>query len=657
MSQAERADGRPAAADGAGPPRRESLPADDRPELNQKLLWLMAIRVLVVASILLPFLVYNPTDPSSSLLSFSKAMAALVVGDGGVPDAEGPPAPASAPSKILQVTVAGVSIETLLFALLMRFLRHRPGLHGCIQLICDQILLSLLLYKFGQEIASLSILYFFFIAAAGLLIRRRAEFLLAATAAAFYSSVAVSHQWAGYRSLWDAGGFFSPGAATERVSGEPAPLSLFERTSLWFKPPAKDEVTGVPLAYNLTIHLIGFFTIAVFSRRLTRDPVLERRLEQRSRDLARLQVLHRDVIQSISSGLLTTDLEAALTSLNRAGEEILGLREQSLAGRNITETGLFDGASSWDDYRRLADRDGQIRAETRLERPDRPPMVIGFTVSPLRDGAGSQRGYLLIFQDLSEWRALEEKLRQQDRMAAVGQMAAGLAHEVGNPLAAISGSVQLLAGRFEGKASEKKLLDITLRESRRLDRTVKSFLQFARPREHFPQRFDVAALIAEDVALLRNSDEVAPHHRIDLELQSPSTLIEADRDQLGQIFWNLSRNALQAMPDGGVLRISGRLEGDHYQIEIEDSGRGMSGDEKARIFQPFKSFFGAGVGLGMAIVYRLVEEHGGEILVDSAPGAGTRIAIRLPILSPTRIDESGVRIPSPAAGRSEEISA
>lgn len=627
--------------------------ADDKPELHQKLLWLMALRVLVVASILLPFLVYNPTDPSSSLVSFSKAVAGLVFADGGQPVDEGPPAPASPATRILQVTVAGVSIETLLFVLLVRLLRRRPELQAYLQLIGDQILLSLLLYKFGQDIASLSILYFFFIAAGGLLIRRRADFLLAATAALLYGGVAVSHQWPAFRSLWDPGGIFAPAAPTERVSGEPAALSYFERTALWFKPPSKEEVTGVPLAYNLSIHLVGFLTIAVFTRRLNRDPVLERRLEQRSRDLARLQVLHRDVIQSISSGLLTTDLEAALTSLNRAGEEILGLREQSLAGRSITETGLFD-AASWEAYRRQADRAGQIRDETRLERADRPAMVIGFTVSPLRDGAGAQRGYLLIFQDLSEWRALEEKLRQQDRMAAVGQMAAGLAHEVGNPLAAISGSVQLLAGRFEGKTSEQRLLDITLRESRRLDRTLKSFLQFARPRDHFPLNFDIAALIAEDVALLRNSEEVAPHHRIELVLQPASALIEADRDQLSQIFWNLSRNALQAMPEGGLLRITGRLDGDHYRLEIADSGRGMSGDEKARIFQPFKSFFGAGVGLGMAIVYRLVEEHGGEILVDSEPGAGTRIAVRLPIQSAGRIEESGVRIPAPAPAPAPE---
>ena len=626
---------------------------DEKPELNQKLLWLMAIRVLVVASILLPFLVFNPTDPGSTLVGVSKAVMELVFPSKSELIEEGTPTQASEQGKILQVLVAGVSIETLLFALLLRLLRHRPLIQGYLQLIGDQVLLTLILYKFGDAVASLSILYFFLIAVGGLLIRHRAEVLLAATATLLYSSVAICHQWQGFHELWEPGGFFAAAAPPERVSGEPANLSAFERTLGWLKPPGKEDVTGVPLQYNLSIHFIGFFTVAFFARRLTRDPVLERRLEQRSRDLARLQVLHRDVIQSISSGLLTTDLEASLTSLNRAGEEILGTREQSLAGQNISATGLFE-PETWERFRRDADRFGQVRAETRLDRDGRK-MVIGFTVSPLRDGSGAQRGYLLIFQDLSEWRALEEKLRQQDRMAALGQMAAGLAHEVGNPLAAISGSVQLLSGRFEGKASEQKLLDITLRESRRLDRTVKSFLQFARPRDHFPQEFDIAALISEDVALLRNSDEVAAHHQIELDLQPPSATIVADRDQLGQIFWNLVRNAVQAMPNGGRLRIVGRLEAEVYRLEIEDSGRGMSLDEKARIFQPFKSFFGAGLGLGMAIVYRLVEEHGGEIMVDSEPGAGTRIAVLLPLVPVHRGEPSG-KFLAPAP-REEEASA
>jgi two-component system sensor histidine kinase PilS (NtrC family) len=608
---------------------------DDKPELNQKLLWLMAIRVLVVASILLPFLVYNPRDPGSNLVSFSKELADLFYPSSAELIAEGPPVPTKEETRILQVLVAGVSIETLIFALLLRLLRKHPQVQGYLQLIGDQLLLSLLLYKFGDGVASLSILYFFLIAAGGLLIRRKAELLLAITATVFYSSLAIAHQLPAYRAMWEP---HAPAPATGRISGEPTRHTLFERTVDWLKPPNEDDVTGVPLVYNLSIHFVGFFTIAFFTRRLTRDPVLEKRLEKSSRDLARLQVLHRDVIQSISSGLLTTDLDAALTSLNRAGEEILGRREQALAGQAITATQLFD-AESWEHYRQEADRSGQIRAETRLER-DGKKMVIGFTVSPLRDGTGAQRGYLLIFQDLSEWRALEEKLRQQDRMAALGQMAAGLAHEVGNPLAAISGSVQLLAGRFEGKTSEQKLLDITLRESRRLDRTVKSFLQFARPRDHFPEEFDIAALIAEDVSLLRNSEEVAAHHRIELELAEGPALVVADRDQLGQIFWNLARNALQAMPHGGRLRISGRLEGHYYRLEMEDSGRGMSGDEKARIFQPFKSFFGSGLGLGMAIVYRLVEEHGGEILVDSEPGAGTRIAVLLPVSGEPSPDEA-----------------
>lgn len=606
---------------------------DDKPELSQRLLWLMAIRVLVVASILLPYLVIDPTDPGSNAVSILKAAIDILFPSSADLLVEGPPRPPSVDSKMIQLLVAGVSIETLIFASLLRFLRHRPELQGYLQLLGDQILVTLLLYKFGAKIASISILYFVLIAVGGLLLRQSASVKLALAATVLYSSVAISHQWPYFRGLWEAGGPFSATSPRERISGEPPKIGFVRQSVQWFRPPGVDEVTGVPLAYNLAVHLLGFFSVAFFTRRLTRDPVLERRLEQRSRDLARLQVLHRDVIQSISSGLLTTDLEDRITSLNRAGEEILGIRELEVVGHPITESGLFEGPL-WPTLQKQAEKTGQIRSETTLSDGAGRRLVIGFTISPLRDGAGAKRGYLLIFQDLSEWRALEDKLRQQDRMAALGQMAAGLAHEVGNPLAAISGSVQLLSSRFDGKASEQKLLDITLRESRRLDRTVKSFLQFARPQDHNPQEFDIAALIAEDVALLRHSDEVAPHHSIELELEPRSVNMVADRDQVGQIFWNLVRNALQAMPQGGRLKISGHLEGEKYRLEILDSGRGMTSEERQRLFQPFKSFFGAGLGLGMAIVYRLVAEHGGEILVDSEPGDGTRISVILPTVPP-----------------------
>jgi two-component system sensor histidine kinase PilS (NtrC family) len=216
-------------------------------------------------------------------------------------------------------------------------------------------------------------------------------------------------------------------------------------------------------------------------------------------------------------------------------------------------------------------------------------------------------------------------------MAAVGEMAAGLAHEIGNPLASISGSVQMLAPGVQGRPQQEKLVEILVRESQRLDRTVKGFLQFARPKERSSVPFDIAQLLAEHVQLLRNSPEATAGHRIHLELRPQHATVIADPDQISQIFWNLARNALRAMPDGGSLRVSGQRQGNVYRLSVRDDGRGMTEEERANLFHPYQSFFDQGTGIGMAIVYRIVEEHGGRLAVDSVPGSGTMIVVELPV--------------------------
>ena len=241
-----------------------------------------------------------------------------------------------------------------------------------------------------------------------------------------------------------------------------------------------------------------------------------------------------------------------------------------------------------------------------------------------------QRGWNVVFQDLTRWRELEEQVRMKDRMAAVGELAAGIAHEIGNPLAAISGSVQMLSRSATGDAQQDKLLHILLKESQRLDRTIKGFLRFARPRDRSTVEFDVARLLAENFELLGNSDEVGEHHRLDLDLDPPTAWLVADPDQVSQVFWNLARNALKAMPDGGELRIGGHGDNGFYRISVEDTGRGMTEQQRANLFHPFQSFFDSGTGIGMAIVYRIVKDHGGELRVDSSEDGGTRITVVLP---------------------------
>lgn len=592
--------------------------------LYRKLTWLMATRLMVILSVVFGVLLYNPGDIGLPFW-MSDLLARLLPGD--LFDVAELRAPPTESTQMVQFLVGVTCLLTLVYAALLRFFVDRLRLHVAIQLGGDLLMITIAIYKFGSSTAILSVLYFAVVAVAAFLLRGRAPWIAAGCAYILYALVLTAHQSASFRAHFEEGGFFATMPPIERVSGVSSDAPAMVRLSKWLKPPSLETVSSVPIYYNLLAHLFGFVTVAFYSGYLASHPELEQELQEQTQNLASLRTFHRDVVQSISSGLLVADLEGVVLSVNRSGESILGLTERDLTGRHVCETGLFS-SPGWQQLAQRGSR-GILRSETTVERSGEL-LHIGFTLSPLREGDGIQRGYILIFQDLTDWRDLQERVRLQDRMAALGQMAAGLAHEVGNPLAAISGSTQMLARRLNTSPAESKLLQITIKESQRLDRTVKSFLQFAKPRDRHPEAFDVAALLVEDTALLRNSSDVRDDHEIVLDLKPDSAEIVADIDQVGQLFWNLARNALQAMPDGGILTVRGRLEDEMYHLEMVDTGRGMGEDERAKLFQPFKSFFDSGLGLGMAICYRIVQEHGGEIRVDSEPGQGTTIHVVLP---------------------------
>jgi two-component system sensor histidine kinase PilS (NtrC family) len=403
------------------------------------------------------------------------------------------------------------------------------------------------------------------------------------------------------------------------------------------------QASGLPawrLFYNLVTHIFGFYTVAYLTTRLAQNiSRAERELQEKQLDLADLQVIHRDIVESVPSGLITCDLDGMVTSVNLAAEDILGRNRDALLGKPVTTARLFT-EEEWDEIKSHTSPDRRYRPEVTYQRGD-SERHIGYSVTLLADAEGIRTGFILIFQDLSEWRKLQDELQLRERLAAVGELASGIAHEVGNPLAAISGSVQMLTTALEDDSAHRRLLDIILKESQRLDRTIKSFLQFARPKERSSVRFDIARLLNENVQLLINSPEVSEKHHLELVVDPPSVTLIADPDQISQIFWNLARNSLRAMPAGGTLKVEGRVEGDDYCIRFTDDGRGMDLEERGKMFHPFRSFFDGGSGIGMAIVYRIVEEHGGRLSVDSQPGEGTVITVALPLSpgEPARTEE------------------
>jgi len=239
-------------------------------------------------------------------------------------------------------------------------------------------------------------------------------------------------------------------------------------------------------------------------------------------------------------------------------------------------------------------------------------------------------GFIVTFQDLSEIKVEAERLRMQERMAAVGELAARMAHEIKNPLASISGSAQVLASADSLDDKGQRLLHILVDESRRLSGILDGFLAYTRPQQTDFSRCDVSVMLRDCVDLLGRSDEHRESHTISLNVPD-SLSLRGEEQLLRQIFWNLSRNALQAMPDGGELEISGELSDGTVVLRWRDSGVGMTENVRRQAFEPFVTTRPGGTGLGLAVVYAAVAEHAGSIAIDSAPGHGTVVTVELPV--------------------------
>jgi two-component system, NtrC family, sensor histidine kinase PilS len=418
-------------------------------------------------------------------------------------------------------------------------------------------------------------------------------------------------------------------------------ISVATMSTLIGRGPGWPDYPGAQMAltkFLFSLNLMAIFAVAVLSsqlaERLRRNEseiqTARTELASATRDLADYRLFNDRIIESIRSGLVTTDLAGHITTFNRAAEEITRYKAQDVRGTHIFS--IFG-----DIEQQIEVGLESIRARTRPPRfelgcrtADGREIHLGFSVAPLVDEADDARGYVLTFQDLTDVMELEREVRRQERLAALGKMAAGLAHEIRNPLASMRGSVQVLASELDLGSDQAQLMEIVLRESDRLNRIVSDFLTYARPPKMEKGIVDLGNLLAETAALLRNSPELKPDHYIVEDYPAAPVHYSGDANQIRQICWNLARNAIQAMPMGGELKVALTVE-DNGEVSVTfmDSGQGMTREQKERLFEPFSSSSG-GTGLGMAIVYQLVSDHNGRIQVDSEAGKGTSISIKLP---------------------------
>jgi two-component system sensor histidine kinase PilS (NtrC family) len=480
-----------------------------------------------------------------------------------------------------------------------------------VQLACDALIVSGFIAVTGGITSYFAALYVLPIAAASSVQFRRGGMMIAMLSALLYLGIVLT-QYFGLAGLLG------------------VPLLDYDGTL----PPFRI------VAYTTGLNVFLFFSIAFLSGSLAdRLQRAGARLERASSEIADLQAFNQHVIDSLSSGLATTDRQGRILTFNRAAEAITGHAAFSVVGRRLEEV-LELPPNVANELGHLSDPSRGRRVETSYRTGDGRQIDLGFTATPLQTPGGNA-GLLFAFQDVTDIKKLERDARLRQRLAAVGEMAAGIAHEIRNPLASMSGSIQILRQELPLTEDQAQLMDIVLRESERLNDTIRSFLAYARPQRFSIARLDVRRLLNDAALLLRNSAEVMEGHVIDVRVPPTEVAFEADENQIRQIVWNLATNGLRAMRSGGSLTLGAHIDpgGDVSQesvvLEVSDEGVGIPAEELDAIFQPFRGTFSKGTGLGLAIVHRIVSDYGGEIHVSSTPGKGTTVSVRLPVKTAT----------------------
>jgi two-component system sensor histidine kinase PilS (NtrC family) len=507
-------------------------------------------------------------------------------------------------------TIGLTFLATLLYAGLFRFVRNLARF-GAIQLATDIGIVTSLVFFSGGADSIFSFLYLPIAVYGAVLFDRRGAYGAAVLASAGYGAVLLSTE---------------PIAMASVLRG----AASFERVfALW------------------VVQTSALLLVALLASALSRElRIAGEALSESASDLVLLRRLHEHTVDSLNSGLLTTDLDSRVRSLNPEAERIIGLAPSEVLGRDLEE--VLPGVREALLVGKETPSGGRLRARMPLVRPGGEKRHLGLASSILRDGEGLASGWVVIFQDVTDVVAMEQELRRSERLAGIGQLAADIAHEIRNPLAAISGSVQILeASLSESKEDPepRRLMGIVLREIDRLNGLITEFLQFARPAPTKPTQVDLGSVVED---LVRMFELTRPEGvEIEVDLETKLTAL-ADPTQVRQILWNLILNAVQAMPEGGHIRISvaevagepqeGASEdrndpkggADFVEVTVADTGVGIAPEVLERIFDPFFTTKPEGSGLGLATVHRIVEANGGNLRVQSLVGEGTALRVRFP---------------------------
>jgi two-component system sensor histidine kinase PilS (NtrC family) len=394
-------------------------------------------------------------------------------------------------------------------------------------------------------------------------------------------------------------------------------LSYFERIpSFQFSPRADLKSLQVVILVNFFAYLAVAHLSSALAAKL-RQAGME--LRDKSGELLSLQALHENVIHSIRSALITTDLEGRITLVNAPGQKLLERTASSLYGRHISDL-FVDRLPSLESL--------SAQCEVRGLTPSGKEKTFAVNVTALIVPEQGTIGYVYTFEDRTELRRLEGEVRMRDRLAAVGRLAAGIAHEIRNPLASIAGSINVLSQVTPFNDEQKTLVDIITRESTRLNAIISDFLVYSREKSFKFSRRDLVPLLEDALVLLANRSQ-NKELKIVRDYALPEAFAAVDADRIKQVFWNLLENAVRAMEGKGTIIVTTRAAGDFLRIGIRDTGPGIPPHLAEKIFEPFQSNFEGGTGLGLAIVYQIVQAHGAKIFVQSNPGSGAEFVLEI----------------------------
>src|SRR3954467_6024548 len=493
--------------------------------------------------------------------------------------------PAPVPMRLFISTMLFWYSLSLFYVLLLSFWQeHR--LQAALQVLTDVALVTLVVHETGGWDSSLNFLYPLVIIVATVLLPRVWAGLVAALAFILYGTVLELNYY---------------GVVPSYCTTHPGLKTL---QSIIF------------------VNLFAFLAVAYLAGLLTQKlRQVGVQLKDASGALESLQALHENIIHSITSGLITTGLDGRITFVNAAAQRLLERTPAELLGMPVSQW-FVDPLPSVESQ--------QAHGEVRFDPPTKYRKTLRVRVSALTVPERGDLGYVYVLDDLTEIRRLEREVRMQDRLAAVGRLAAAIAHEIRNPLTSIAGSVSMLSGVPEMNEDHRRLLDIVTRESQRLNSIITDFLAYSRTKQYRFDKVDLIQLV-EDTLTLMDHLMMAEKTGIKIERKFAGTpaWTMADGDKLKQVFWNICENAVRAMKNGGALTAAVEPLGQQWQISFSDTGTGMTPQQVEKIFEPFQSNFEGGTGLGLAIVYQIVQAHEGKVWARSKPGQGTTFVLRL----------------------------